>query len=43
MPAAWFFVLRPARFLDEEGQGGLLAPQASSAWRTEQVRGTKGY
>jgi len=26
MPAAWFFVLRPARFLDEEGQGGLLAP-----------------
>jgi hypothetical protein len=26
MPAAWFFVLRPARFLHEEGQGGLLAP-----------------
>jgi hypothetical protein len=26
MPAAWFFVLRPARFLHKEGQGGLLAP-----------------
>ena len=26
MPAAWFFVLRPARLLHEEGQGGLLAP-----------------
>ena len=25
MPAAWCFVLRPARFLHEEGQGGLLA------------------
>jgi hypothetical protein len=26
MPAAWGFVLRPTRFLYEEGQGGLLAP-----------------
>jgi hypothetical protein len=26
MPAAWGFVLRPTRFLHEEGQGGLLVP-----------------
>jgi hypothetical protein len=26
MPAAWFFVLPPARFLPKEGQDGLLAP-----------------
>jgi hypothetical protein len=26
MPAACFFVLRPARLLYEEGQGGVLAP-----------------
>jgi hypothetical protein len=26
VPAAWGFILRPTRFLHEEGQGGLLVP-----------------